>query len=99
MTLNLAFRGYLNGQVIFEESFTYDHFSDGRDVALSALAKTHARVLDLLHDLGPTMLEIEFVDEPDPEKRFFRFGSDPSAMREPVEVDLEKGIDLSKWKG
>jgi hypothetical protein len=36
------------------------------------------------------MIEVEYLDEPDPLKRFFRLGSDPRGMIDPVAVELEK---------
>jgi len=36
------------------------------------------------------MIELEFLDEPNPLERFFRFGSDPSGMVMPIKVILAK---------
>ena len=49
------------------------------------LAQEH--VLRLIDDLH--MVEIEFLDEPDPNERFIRFGTDPRGMVVPIKIALE----------
>ena len=34
----------------------------------------------------PIMIEIEFLDEPDENQRFFRIGTDPRGMRDPLQI-------------
>jgi hypothetical protein len=53
--------------------------------AIVALGEKHARwALDMV-DLGQSYyVEVEFLDEADFSKRFFRFGTDRSAMVQPM---------------
>lgn len=53
---------------------------DDDTVGLAKVAERHAlRLKGELH-----MIEIEFLDEPDREQRFFRMGTDPRRMAEPM---------------
>jgi cobyrinic acid a,c-diamide synthase len=85
--IRLAIRGFVAGQVQFEEQLTLLNEQAIEDV-VPDLAKQHGTAL-AAHELH--MIEIEFLDEADPLQRFFRFGTDPSAMVAPVMVDLTKG--------
>ena len=38
----------------------------------------------------PCMLEIEFLDEPDINQRFFRIGTDPRAMVVPIKLKADR---------
>ena len=49
----------------------------GPDTECSALVDKHAKALELYSRF---MVELEFLDDPDPERRFFRFGTDPTCM-------------------
>ena len=35
------------------------------------------------------MIEMEFLDEPDPLQRFWRFGTDPTGMVDPIAIPIE----------
>jgi hypothetical protein len=88
--MNVAIRGFTKGRTIkrFEESIEISE--DDLETLLPALAEKHAREMaaDELH-----MIEIEFLDEPNPNERFFRFGTDPAGMVAPLAVpdgDIER---------
>jgi hypothetical protein len=80
--LHLVFRGYANGKLIFEERADLE---GGDDAQVEQLAAAHAERLQA-YDLH--LLEIEDLDEPDPLQRFFRMGTDPRGMANPVAVEL-----------
>lgn len=79
--MKLAIRGYAGRQKIFEEVIEAD------DADLERLAERH---LERLLAYERHMIEFEFLDEPDPLQRFFRFGTDPGGMVMPVAIDLRK---------
>ena len=79
--MRLAIRGYVDGRRLFEDHVEIPVASLEDRVA--ELAEKHAKSM-AAHDLH--MIEIEFLDEPDPMQRFFRFGTDSSGMILPVKV-------------
>jgi hypothetical protein len=84
--IRLAIRGYVNGEREFEEKL--EIFEENLDVAIADAGTRHAEAM-ARHDLH--MIEIEFLDEPNPAARFFRFGTDPRAMGLLMLVDLNEG--------
>jgi hypothetical protein len=78
-TTRLAIRAFAQGCRQFEEIVTVD--DSQIDLVIPALAEKHAKALPEMH-----MIEIEFLDEPNFNERFFRFGTDPSQMVNPIEV-------------
>lgn|GEM_PF-5014621 len=80
--INLAIRGYKDGVLQFTDMVAIDDGAE--DMAIAMLADRHA---EALKD-GPHMIEMEFLDEPDPLQRFVRFGTDPRGMVLPIKVDL-----------
>jgi hypothetical protein len=80
----IAIRGFVSGRMTIEEFA--DVGGDEIDSLLRNLAEKHAKRL-AEHSLH--MIEIEFLDEPNVNERFFRFGTDPSAMVLPVAINLE----------
>lgn len=83
MIVRLAIRGFAAGKVQFEDRVEVES-ADLADV-LPGLAEKHGQAL-AEHRLH--MIEIEFLDEPDKNARFFRLGTDPSMMVIPIEVNL-----------
>jgi hypothetical protein len=81
--IHLAIRGYAGTVKLFEDCVSFEE--EALDTLISDLAEKHAEAM-ARHDLH--MVEIEFLDEPNRDERFFRFGTDPSLMVSPVEVKL-----------
>jgi hypothetical protein len=82
--IRLAIRGYVEGHQQFEELVTLPDPAAVEHM-IPVLATKHATALA---DHKLHMIEIEFLDEPNPLERFFRFGSDPRLMRCPIALDL-----------
>jgi hypothetical protein len=82
--MRVKIRGYRNQVLRFAETV---EIPDDDDVTglMQTTAARHAEQIGLgeLH-----MIEIEFLDEPDVNQRFFRFGTDPSSMVLPIGIDL-----------
>jgi hypothetical protein len=83
MPIRLAIRGFAKGRRQFEDVVEID--LQALDQLLPGLAEKHAEAL-ASHALH--MIEIEFLDESNPNERFFRFGTDPSGMVMPLRIDL-----------
>lgn len=80
--IHICVRGWKQGVKVFEDKLELRDM-DELERVLPAIAQHH---IDLVAS-GPCMIEIEFLDEPDVNQRFFRFGSDPSGMTWPIEID------------
>lgn len=78
--ISLRVRVYVDGKVEADELVTAP--AAQMDGFLPQLGEKHAA---LFAD-RPHMIEFEFIDEPDPLKRFFRFGTDPGQMVTPIQV-------------
>jgi hypothetical protein len=83
VNIRLAIRGFAGPQLKFKDVIEIE--DSELDSVLPGLAAKHANALQS-HELH--MIEIEFLDEPDPLQRFFRFGTDPSGMVVPIEINL-----------
>jgi hypothetical protein len=81
--MNLAIRGFLKGVRVWERTLTLKE--QQLQAVLPALARDHAEAMAA----GKlSMIEIEFLDEPNINERFFRLGTDPFGMVIPIEVKL-----------
>jgi hypothetical protein len=76
----LAIRGYAGEQKVFEQLVTLP--VERLDQLLPDLAREHAKMVS--HEVH--MIEIEFLDEPDVNQRFFRIGTDPRGMVLPIRI-------------
>jgi hypothetical protein len=83
MIIRVVIRGYAAGKVQFEDRVLIA--DTDLEKLLPDVAERHAKAM-AEHRLH--YIEFEFLDEPDPNQRFFRFGTDPSGMVMPIEVDL-----------
>lgn len=83
MRVRLAIRGFAEGVQVFEDLLDLDE--EALDNLLPELAEKHGHAM-AAHELH--IIEIEFLDEPDPLQRFFRIGTDPRHMVMPIRVDL-----------
>lgn len=82
-SVRLAIRGFAGKKLVFQEHVTVSDSDFGG--VLPKLAEEHAGKM-AAHDLH--MIEIEFLDEPNENERFFRFGTDPSGMVMPIGIPL-----------
>jgi hypothetical protein len=82
-TLRLMIRGFDGNRVVFAKPVTVSE--ESLSDLLPQLAEEHASAM-MRGEYG--MIEIEFLDEPDPLERFFRIGVDPKGMVAPVAIDL-----------
>lgn len=85
MILRVAIRGFAAGKIVFEDQVVVADAD--LDKILPAYAEKHATAM-AEHRLH--MIEIEFLDEPDPLQRFFRIGTNPSVMVVPFPIDLSR---------
>ena len=79
--MRLAIRGYVNRSILFEDRVEIP--MESLEDLLPNLAEKHAKAM-AAHELH--MIEIEFLDEPNQNERFFRFGTDPSGMIMPIKI-------------
>ena len=83
MTIRIAVRGFADRKVVFEDRIAMS--DSDLDTLVPKLAEQHATRM-AAHELH--MIEIEFLDEPNENERFFRFGTDEPGMVLPIQIDL-----------
>lgn len=81
MTFRLNVRVFITGVLASEERV------DVLDNALDKIVELAGKHGEIMAG-RPGMVEIEFLDEPDVNRRFWRIGTDPAGMRDPIAVDL-----------
>lgn len=81
--MRVIVRGFAEGREQFAEPVVLPE--GGWDRILPALAEKHALAM-LAAGHEKHMIEIEFPDEPNPMERFFRFGTDPDWMVQPIAI-------------
>lgn len=84
--MRIAIRGFAGDVMKFEDRI--DRPIDELEALLPELAEKHGKALaeSELH-----MIEIEFLDEPDRDQAFFRFGTDPRGMVQPIALNMDGG--------
>ena len=80
-------RGWKRGVLRFTRHslVTADNIADE---AMRSFTHNARELLDPDGSVAPHLIEIEFPDEPDPQARFMRFGTDTTMMAEPVAFEL-----------
>ena len=82
--VRIAIRGFADGELKFEDRIDLPRRLSKRSFpAWPRSTRPGAGAYNL------SMIEVQFLDEPDPEQAFFRFGNDPRGMVRPVAVDLD----------
>lgn len=82
--MRIAIRGWADGVLQFDERHDVAAEED-----LTEMAEQHASRLLAAGEVH--MIEIEFLDEPDPLQRFVRFGTDPRRMVAPISIGIDGG--------
>ena len=78
--MRIIVRGFGDGKLVIEERLEF--------IEPEELAPIAERQLETICAYEMHMLEIEFLDEPDPFKRFARWGSDTRGMIQPLALPI-----------
>jgi hypothetical protein len=79
--VRLAIRAWSEGKLVVDEKVGVPERE--LDLVLPRLMERLAAILARRH-----MIEVEFLDEADPNQRYFRFGTDPGGMVAPIALEL-----------
>lgn len=91
--MNVTIRVFINGELRRQDTCKFA--AEGPDESFVRMAANHMALIG-----GPNvphMIEFEFLDEPNINRRFLRFGTDPSLMAKPELVQPED--ILLRWGG
>lgn len=91
--MKIAFRLYKRGKLILDEA--HDVTEDKWKDLAQQLGKEHAEEM-FKH---PHIVEVEFLDQPNPAFRFFRFGTDVERMKNPLRISLTPKIGHPRTEG
>jgi hypothetical protein len=80
MLVRIRVRGWENKEKKFDEHIELESAAE-INKRLPVIAQHH---ISMLADAKDWLVEIEFLDEPDPLQRFFRLGSHPTHMAVPI---------------
>lgn len=73
-------RIWLNSKLFLKERI--DVTTEEEEAVIPDLVTKHQKLLIE----NPHVIELEFIDELDPKERYFRFGTDPHGMVQPIRV-------------
>jgi hypothetical protein len=77
--MRIIVRGYGDGELRFKDHIALDDVDDAM-LDIFRLAESHR---EKLKPWDCWLIEVEFLDEPDPLQRFLRFGTDKDGMVDP----------------
>ena len=77
--MRIIVRGYGDGKLVLEQRL---------ETTIEMLTPIAERQVETLAQYELNMIEIEFLDEPDPLQRFMRFGTDPRRMVQPHGIEI-----------
>ena len=85
----VAVRGFVGKQLLFQEFLDVDFESPKVAQDIYAIAQSHVALMAR----HPGLIEMEFLDESDPNHRFFRFSMHPASLLDPRLFTSRKSIN------